>query len=504
MEQSNAERKDAGEEINIDTPPKLLRKGIYLPANPKVDHRKVSELVQSEAIDEYQRRETINDISESSVHKNARQITCEKKLSVNTDDVGNDYDQDDDINNKKHDSSSMQKLLFRLDNISPVYQMMTNNLLLKLSPLHDHKGKSSNTSNRSNGHNQDSIGNKAEFDQLDTFGNTFKNNMSPTKDKIKIVRPFLEAGIAANFLESLKNKKKSLKKTVNMSTDSPMRNPVLTIADKEQMQKERAELWQQLQNQVNFYELERASASVEYGKLLGRGKFAAVFEGRMLMASSGATREISQLSIDLKSYTNLELLDNLENKNKNSDEDKTDIDKRNTNANAHSNKEEGRDGGGVHASNHKNETQKGSKIARQISWGIAAEDGSHPLELAGKFTEPSESLFSPNNSRPVAIKLAQYRDSSTDTSSFSPLNLNGSFGRSLSTDQDDPTANVPPVACSKEFLREIIALTELSSPCIVGLIGVILRPKLALILELMEGNLSTRLDEAKWQVGFVV
>ena len=429
-------------------------------------------------------------------------------LSVNTSNFENDRHSGDDNNhNNVKDSPSMQKLLSLSGIFSPVSPIMTDQLPSKSSPTHDHDN------NNGNNHNHPLIGNKVTFNQENASTlDDEENNVSPTKDKIKIARPFLEAGIAANFLESLKNKKKSLKKTVNMSTDSPMRNPVLTIADKEQMQKERAELWQQLQNQVNLYELERASASIEYGKLLGRGKFAAVFEGRMLVASSGASREKSHLlSMDRKSYLNFAISDSSDDENKNGNDDSTDKDKCHGNiqgkglhANAHINKEEGGGGGGGHASDHKSETQSGTKIARQISWGKSAEDGSHPLALARKFTESSRSLFSPNNSRPVAVKQAQYRDSSADISSFSPLNLNGSFGRNGSMDQDDPTANLPPIACSKEFLREIIALTELSSPCIVGLIGVILRPKLALILELMEGNLSTRLDEAKWQVGFVI
>ena len=73
------------------------------------------------------------------------------------------------------------------------------------------------------------------------------------------------------------------------------------------------------------------------------------------------------------------------------------------------------------------------------------------------------------------------------------------LGAEPSSSSSNP-AHIPPAIISREFLQEIRALSALSHPCVIQLYGVVLKPKLTLLLELMDDSLFNILQDNKAQV----
>eukprot|EP01041_Mallomonas_annulata_P011274 gene11274-23587_t len=364
-------------------------------------------------------------------------------------------------------SSSQRKLNFKQDN----NKFNRNNNRTDENPIltqyHLYQNTSNNTSNNTTNNTDNKLKTQDNSIHEEIKDDSKLMNITTTTSTLSTITinntsssPFnpMNNILKLSLLSGLKDAKKTLKKvsisspTSTSNTNTPnKRDPAITRV-------EDLAAWDKLQVEVAKFNLERSIASIEFGNKLGDGK----------SLESSISNGIVDGNITSDGYNN------------------------NRNGNGSSTGQQTIDNDHVHEEYPTLATQNNfpSLKRNQINNNSNSRSNSNPRSptLIHKSITIDNASTSTSTSTSIALKQAKWGDSSTSSSTQD----SEAFDKESST-------SIPPASISKEFCNEIIALSLLNHTCIVGLYGVICKPRLVLVMELLTCNLATRLHDTTWQ-----
>jgi len=354
-------------------------------------------------------------------------------------------------------------------------------------------------------------------------------------------------GGAFSFLAALKGGRKGLKKVTPPIVASPIqkRNP-LTSAEEDK------QAWEMLEREIAKRNVERSSKAVEFGDLVGKGKFSNVYEGVLL--SKLGVQVFRQNSEDRedpqKSPAAEQSILNMFMRRRASGMSVTDANAIKSIADAVMNRKPHSSSiGNMSFSSPMSRKPSQSSVLQHLNVSESAtssprvetaqsmsphtrslsiaqvsmlgSDFHHQFDRQPSRLDRQHSILERQSSKiekqptneevkktygRVALKQIKF----SGTTGHSMSNLSGSSpvtSPAIIEGQDMPrlpTAVAPPMSISKEFMNEISVLSQVSHKCIITMYGVIISPKLTVIMDLMQCDLATKLHDPLWQANTTI